>query len=241
MFIAKVIMHRGVSSNAPENTLAALRLLVTHELPCLECDVQLTQDDVAVIFHDERLERTTTGRGCLSKKRYTDIEALDAGSWFHPDFGCEKVPLLEDYLEFIKQHDLAVNLEIKGRYHYKVLVEVIMLRLQQANITISEQVLLSSTSLATLKYIRKSYPEVNYAWIFHAWPWFFRKIVKDPHCIAVSVNEALLSDKRIRRLKNMGKKILAYTVNDNDRAVGLFTKGVDAVFTDDLTIGLAHK
>ena len=89
-----MIAHRGDSAHAPENTLEAARKAHEAGADAWELDVQLSGDGVAVVVHDETLERTTDvarrfegdPRG-LEGWRVGDFDAseigrLDAGSWF---------------------------------------------------------------------------------------------------------------------------------------------------------------
>ena len=61
-----VVAHRGASALAPENTLAAVRLALAHGAPAVECDVHLSADGVPVVIHDDRVDRTTSGKGLVS-------------------------------------------------------------------------------------------------------------------------------------------------------------------------------
>ncbi|MBU9711291.1 glycerophosphodiester phosphodiesterase [Evansella tamaricis] len=95
--------HRGWSSKAPENTLAAFQLaLDTSEIESIEFDVQLTKDGIPVVIHDFTLERTTNGKGLVKEITYEELRKLDAGSWFSEEFAGEKVPTLEEVFQLIK-------------------------------------------------------------------------------------------------------------------------------------------
>jgi len=111
--VVEVIAHRGFSSLAPENTLAAMELAISSKAHRVEFDVQSTRDGVPVVLHDDTLERTTNGKGRVCDKTYQEISKLDAGSWFHPDFRGERVPTLDMVLELCKGK-IPVNVEIKS-------------------------------------------------------------------------------------------------------------------------------
>ena len=59
----QIFAHRGASAVAPESTRAAIREAVRAGASMVELDVQMTRDGRLVIFHDDRLERTTTVQG----------------------------------------------------------------------------------------------------------------------------------------------------------------------------------
>lgn len=105
-----VIGHRGASIEAPENTMAAFTRALDLGADGIEFDVQLTADGHAVVLHDAVLDRTTNGSGPVFDVDLDEVRALDAGSWFGPDFVGERVPLLDDVLALPAE---VFELEIK--------------------------------------------------------------------------------------------------------------------------------
>ncbi|SRR6266516_1052121 len=95
----KVIGHRGAAGLAPENTFAGFDLALEMGVDGLETDVQKTKDDKLVLFHDDRLDRTTNGRGVLQETPWHELQQLDAGSWFDAKYTGEQIPLLIDALK----------------------------------------------------------------------------------------------------------------------------------------------
>ncbi|MFO0566997.1 MAG: glycerophosphodiester phosphodiesterase [Polyangiaceae bacterium] len=77
--------HRGGAALWPENTLPALEGAIALGFTHLETDVHVTRDGVLVVFHDDRLERTTNGYGFLRDHTFAELERLDAGYWFSTD------------------------------------------------------------------------------------------------------------------------------------------------------------
>lgn len=108
------IAHRGFSGYYPENTMLAFKKAVEAGCHGIETDVQLTKDGVAVICHDETLERTTTGSGYIKDFTYKELMEFDAGIKFHEKFKGEKIPTLEEFLGYVKDKNLYINLELKN-------------------------------------------------------------------------------------------------------------------------------
>ena len=108
-----VVAHRGASGIAPENTLSSLQLAISAGATMVEIDVQITRDDQVIMLHDPYLGRTTSGKGKVRLKSYDELSDLDAGSWFHESFASEKIPLLKEGLQLLKDHQVFVNIEIK--------------------------------------------------------------------------------------------------------------------------------
>jgi glycerophosphoryl diester phosphodiesterase len=108
-----IIAHRGASGNAPENTLAAFRKAVALGATFIETDLQLSRDARFVAIHDATVNRTTNGQGVVHDMTLADLRKLDAGSWFGSEFAGERIPTLEEILEFSKKNDVVFYLEIK--------------------------------------------------------------------------------------------------------------------------------
>jgi glycerophosphoryl diester phosphodiesterase len=76
--------HRGLgptraSGSFPENTIESIEAAIEAGATMVEFDVQLSADDVPVLMHDDTLDRTTTGRGCVSASTLAELRMLDAG------------------------------------------------------------------------------------------------------------------------------------------------------------------
>jgi len=107
------IAHRGASGYAPENTLAAYRRAVAQGVTFIETDLHLTRDAHFIAVHDETVDRTTNGQGAVHQMTLAELRRLDAGSWFASEFMSERIPTLEEILEFAKKNDVVFYLELK--------------------------------------------------------------------------------------------------------------------------------
>ena len=80
-----MVCHRGANDHAPENTYASAQPCIDRGVDYLEIDVNTSRDGVHYVFHGPDLARTTNGTGKIYEWESTDLDALDCGSWFHPD------------------------------------------------------------------------------------------------------------------------------------------------------------
>lgn len=108
------IAHRGFSALYPENTMVAFEKAIEAGCDGIETDVQLTKDGYAVICHDEKLERTTTGTGFLKDYTLKELKEFDAGIKFHEKFKGLKIPTLEEFLKYVSNKNILINIEIKN-------------------------------------------------------------------------------------------------------------------------------
>ena len=99
---AAIISHRGACRAAPENTLAAGRRAAALGADIVELDVRESADGILYVLHDADLERTTNGSGPIAGANGRDLDRLDAGSWFGPEFAGEPLPRLEIFLTALK-------------------------------------------------------------------------------------------------------------------------------------------
>jgi glycerophosphoryl diester phosphodiesterase len=114
---AAVIGHRGTGKNRPghpfpENSLSSFREAVRQGADGIELDLELTADGALVVMHDDTLDRTTNGSGCVSRKTLPEIRAfrlLDAAG--RP--GVEPPPTLDEVLAALPPQFL-INVELKA-------------------------------------------------------------------------------------------------------------------------------
>lgn len=103
MYKTRIWAHRGASGYAPENTLEAFKLAIDEKADGIELDVQLTKDKELVVIHDEKIDRTSNGKGYV--KDYT-LEELKK---FNFNYGNEKyeevkIPTLKEVYELSLIH-----------------------------------------------------------------------------------------------------------------------------------------
>jgi len=104
--------HRGAPKAAPENTIASFQKAREMGADGVELDVMLCADGKVVVIHDSSVNRTTDGHGRVSELALAQLKALDAGSWFGPQFAGEPIPTLREALEWAGD-DMLLNIELK--------------------------------------------------------------------------------------------------------------------------------
>src|SRR3546814_14744546 len=68
-------------------------------------------DGAAILFHDDRLDRTTDGTGPVAEANLAALQALDAGIWFGPEFRGEKIPTLRQAIRLLVELGIGANIE----------------------------------------------------------------------------------------------------------------------------------
>ena len=114
-----IVGHRGNAAYAPENTMESFRQALAVGAECVELDVRVSADGVAMVMHDPTLDRTTDITGAVALLSAQQIRAADGGARFTRDGGRTfpyrgkgiGVPTLEDAL--IELVDVPLLIEIK--------------------------------------------------------------------------------------------------------------------------------
>lgn len=140
--IPQIIAHRGNSSVAPENTLAAFASAIAAGAGSIEIDIMCTADGQIVIIHDENLDRTTNGTGAVAHTTAANLLELDAGGWFSPGYVGQRVPTFEEFAELLSAYeDVEGLVEFKGAWSNPDLAQALSVVRDHG---IGEQVILQS-------------------------------------------------------------------------------------------------
>ncbi len=111
----KIWAHRGCSQNYPENTLTSFEKAIQIKgLTGIELDIQLTKDGHMVVIHDEKVDRTTDGRGEVQNYTLSELKKLKINAG---EGRFEQVPTIDevfDLLEKSLKSGLKLNIELKN-------------------------------------------------------------------------------------------------------------------------------
>ena len=241
----RVLAHRGGGALAPENTVAAIRVGRAHGFHGIEFDAMLAADDVPVLMHDDRLERTTSGRGEVAAHTAAQLAALDAGTWHSRAFAGEPVPTFEAAVRECRAHGTWINIEIKpapgaaertgdavARATARLYADLIRAG-GDAPAQIEPRVpLFSSFEWKALAAARAAAPDVPRGFLFDRVPPDWRDELDALGCASLHTNHRHLSRELAVAIKDAGYWLFCYTVDDPARAGELLAWGVDAYCTD---------
>lgn len=233
--LPQIIGHRGACGYAPENTTDSIAAAADMGIDWVELDVKLTSDDVPIIFHDDNLERATSGEGLVKDTPYSVIKELDAGSWFGDTFiGC-KIPTLEDAVEVILERGLGLNLEIKPCAGREVETTQVALDHMSRLWDDHNNILISSFSEIALETANDMLGgDWGIGYLFDEIPDNWKEIARHVNAKTININGNREDIKRefIENIIDEGYGIVAYTINDPMRAQELLNWGVDSIVTD---------
>lgn len=226
-----VFGHRGAKAYAPMNTLPAFVLAADQGAYGIELDVWLSADGVPVILHDERVDGTTNSSGNIREMMLAQIQSLDAGSYFSPDFAGVQIPTLEQVFTEVGQRFSCINVEIKAPGDADPLasdgVEQAVATLI-ARYNMQDKVIVSSFSGRVLGWFRAVMPSVRLGYLFMTFDALEHPII--PHCAYLHPYHEMIEAGG--PVLAMGKPLNTWTVNSPQRARELAALGVHAIITD---------
>jgi glycerophosphoryl diester phosphodiesterase len=231
----RIFAHRCGGSLAPENTLAAIRMGQSLGYEAHEFDVKLSKDGVAMLLHDDTLERTTSGRGRACNFTWTELSALDAGAWHSDAFRGERIPTFEAAAHELIAKGTLANIEIKPCRGFERLTGLEVAR-RTRDLWRGAPVppIFCSFSFEALAAAKEEAPEIARMFLatrFAERDWASLETLE---AVAFGTDYRELDHANVTRLHDKGYRIVTYTVNDAAVAQGLFDAGVDGIVTDNL-------
>lgn len=224
-----VIAHRGASGHAPENTLAAFERAVQLGAPFIETDLHLTRDARFVAIHDATLERTTNGKGLVHDFTLAELKQLDAGKWYDREFMDERVPTLEEILEFSRKYDAVFYLELKydaawGMHHALVAA----LR----NAESAARTVMISFDPATVRAVHALDPSLMTGLLVEKEAGNFVDVACQAGARQICAAESIVTPDLVAAAHRADLHVVAWTVNSGDQMREMMAAGVDGIMTD---------
>lgn len=211
--------HRGARRAAPENTLTAFDLALTHGCDGFEFDVRRTGDQRAIVCHDPSLAGLVVAQSEYSKILQSRRSLRPRNNLQDND----SIPCLED-----------VIVRYGGRAYLDIELKVSGLENKLAALV---------SSLAAETYVASSFlPEVLQS-IYSLQPAIPLGLIRDRKqtlaqwrhipCGVVIPERKLVTPRLIDEVHRAGKKIFVWTVNEEEEMLLLSRAGVDAIISDD--------
>jgi glycerophosphoryl diester phosphodiesterase len=236
-----VFAHRGLSSIAPENTLAAFKLAKKMGMPGIELDVHLTSDGKLAVIHDHNTARVAGTALELERSTWKEISALDVGSWKGSEWKGERVIELRELLEEfgdVFYFDIELKSRVSSDYGLEAAVASCLRDAFAAKGDLSGKILVSSfnpMALARFKYLAPALPtaiiwsshdEVP-AYLRHGeGRWIGKVDVLKP-------DKAKVRPASSFRWKKLGRyPILPWTVDEKDEAERLLGLGCEGIISN---------
>lgn len=212
------IGHRGAAGHAPENTLRSIEQAIALGCDLVELDVRRIRDGDLVLLHDERVDRTTNGRGTVARMVLRSLRKLDAGSG-------ERIPTLEEALRAANGR-IGLILELKAEGIGGQACTVV----RQSAFT--GQTIYASFKHEELLRVRQAEPIAMTMALF-------KRLPKDPvsaamyvHATHVGLRHDTVTKPLVKALHAAGLRVLAFTVNEPSDIKRVRSLDVDGIISD---------
>ena len=221
-----ITAHRGGALMAPENTVSALAYANDTLCDYAEIDVQETKDRVLVLLHDNSLKRTAGLKENIWNVTYAQVNKLDAGISFHKKFRGEKIPTLEDAINFSKGK-LDLNIEIKYNGENKGIAKRVVREIEKNDF--ADHCVITSMNYDFLKQVKKANPDIRTGYIMTM---TYGSIANVKYADFFSVKHTYVDEDFVAEAHACGKEVHAWTVNYRGDVKRMINCGVDNIITD---------
>jgi len=207
-----IYAHRGASRDFPEHTTAAYLGAVAQGADGFECDVRLSKDGVAVLWHDADDIATSTYSDLA--QRYPEIMTLD------------------EFLEIALAHKKAVAIETKHPVPSGNAIEdVVIQTIKKHNATAKIDISIMSFSLLAVSYLKRK-SEHRIVQLVGDEHFYIKPLIATPHVFSPSINSIRKHPDFVERIHKKGKKVYVWTVDDPEDQKLCASLGVDVMITN---------
>lgn len=229
--MSKNFAHRGFSGKYPENTMLAFKKAVEVGVDGIELDVQLTKDGIPVIIHDETIDRTTDGKGNVIDFTYDELSKFDASYKFKQPGVVNKIPTLEEYLDYIKDFQVITNIELKtGVIEYLGIEEKVLELIRKFQL--EEKVIISSFNHFSVMRFKKLSSNIKCGFLSESWLIDAGEYTKKNGIQCYHPYFKNLVPEVIRELKKNNIEINTWTVNEEKDMKYLINYGINSIITN---------
>ena len=239
----EIVAHRGFSAIAPENTPAAFAAALEHRANSVEFDLQLTADGIPVVIHNPTLDKTTGTPGKVTEKTLLQLQSLDAGSWFNPQFAGQKIPTLSETLDILQPLSHHIYLDVKPHCQWSEsqvdrLVELLISKGWQ------EKAIVSSFNPQFVEQVRQTKRGLKLGYIVANPDDYQQELAaaaRYGNSVIISEYHILLENPTlVEQSRNKGVDIVVWTVDNPDEFQELVKIGIRRIITNSL-VGNNHR
>lgn len=222
----QITAHRGSSGSAPENTMAAVKKAIEEMADYAEIDVQMTSDGVLVLGHDASLKRVTGINRSIGSYTWEELKKLDVGSWFSAEYAGERIPTLEEVIEYCRGR-INLNIEIKNVGKNSTISQKTVELIQKYGF--EEQCVVTSASFGYLKQVKELAPQIRTGYIISA---AYGNFYSSETVDFISIRSSFVDERLVENVHSQGKAVHVWTVNQKGEIERLRLLGVDNIITD---------
>ena len=231
-----IFAHRGANREAAENTRSAFDKALAYPIDGIETDVQLSRDEVAVLWHDRDLKKLKLPGNHIDDFDHAQLQAMDFSAHFAASAKPEGVMSLQEFIAAYRTR-CRLLLEIKNRDWEMVARQELKIRqtLALAGAVTDDRIMVSSFNLDSLIHAHGIAPE--FPLVFNLEPEHNlndarRALDEQPFLHGLCVDISTLDADMVALLRERGKLIAVYTCNSDAEITRALILGVDVLISD---------
>ena len=221
----KIYAHRGASHDYPEMTMAAYENAVKQGADGFECDLRLTKDGVAILWHDADLKRRADNDAVVADSNYSQLKAI------YP-----QILTLDEFLDFAlvekksllleTKHPVPSHTAIEDKVVAKIQLEA--KRIEKSGISIN----IMSFSWFAIERVKALDKNIDTTFLLHDYtPWFSARY-SSARSLGPGISLLRKKPALAKRIKETGRKLNVWTVDDPNDIKLCQHLGVDNLITN---------
>lgn len=226
-----IFAHRGAHSEAMENSRHAFDSALNYAIDGIETDVQLTRDEIAVLWHDRFLDKIG-----LMDKHIDDFDYHQLRTLINPESESEGLMTLQEFLDTYRQR-CRLLIEVKNRDWEPVFRHELKIRktLDLIDQNHEQSIMVSSFNLPSLVYAHQYKPAFPLIYNFESEQTFAdaQHILATQtflHGLCLPINR--LNSELVNLLREHDKCVAVYTCNSTAEINQALALGVDILISD---------
>ena len=227
----KIAAHRGDALNAPENSMSAIDSAIQQGVQVVEFDIQMTRDEEIILHHDQTLSRMTGVSERVEDLSYEEIQELEIGSAFSPEFDGEPIPTLENALDLIRGRGEAL-IDVKVYGTSQIMAERIVEVIEKTDMV--EHVYVQSFDYGVLESIRELNSDIRLGQIMYYALGNLDALDVDFY----TVHKGMLNPQLVQKARRADRGVWVWTLETEEEIRTSLQHDVDAIITSQLSIAL---
>ncbi len=231
-----IFAHRGANKEAAENTRSAFDRALEYPIDGIETDVQLSRDEVAVLWHDRFLGKLGHPTMHIDDYDHAQLQAMDFAAHFSSAAKPEGIMSLMEFLDAYRKR-CRLLLEIKNRdwelaYRHEIKIRQTLAMIGAVN---GDAIMASSFNLDSLVYAHECSSGIPLVYNLETNQTFSdaqRALSAQPFLYGLCLPIKSLDEAMVRLLRDQGKCIAVYTCNSNAEINKALELGVDILISD---------
>lgn len=218
--------HRGASEYVPENTFLAFYTGLYMGANGIETDVHVTTDGVAVLFHDDTLDRVTGESGVVAEKSYAELEQMFVTKNEFRD----KIVRFEDFLDKFSFRDLTFAIELKQKGTAKQVADILR------KYDMKDKTVITSFDFESVCDMREYAPEFNAGFLAKKVTDELLSEMKKRNISEICPKATIVNEENVKKWHYEGFNVRAWGVSNEDLMKSVYEAG-----TDGMTVNFPDK